>query len=265
MNVESSCSGSSGHSPSASSVTSHTPQSVSVLATPKNSNTLKPPPVRLVQKMNTAKKSKTPKSMKSKTSWSVIQLKVQKDINMYIVCKSSRGKVGPFSSAGYATKPRPIWEPVNKCIYKVEKTEEGLKKGFEFHNIDNESEDFRADLFDPLLGGANLFNQNCTALLMSNPNLLASYLTFVSCSEGYAGHNPAEHTKMGFGKESVMAEEDILARVGGSMTGYREFLQAALSSCLPLPRSEKLLTFSPRLRRRKRCLNLKLLMTGTEE
>ena len=253
MSLESSCSGSPG--PSFGSA-SDTPllTSPATFETPKNSNSLKPPPVRLAKKLNSAKKTLTPKSANSKTAWSVIQLKVQKVNSMYIICKRGRGGIGPFSSAGPATKPRPIWEPVKKCEYKVENREKGVKKVFEFHNIDNECEDFRADLFDPLLGGANVFNQSCTALLMSSPSLLASYLTFLSCSAGYAGHNPAVHTKNGIVMEGGVAEEDVLLSVGGSLSAYLEFLKAAMATVRKVggPEGEQsVVKLSPNTRKKK--------------
>ena len=143
---------------------------------------------------------------------------------------------------------------MKKCEYKAEKREKGVKKVFEFHNIDNECEDFRADLFDPLLGGANVFNQSCTALLMSSPSLLASYLTFLSCSAGYAGHNPVVHTKNGIVMEGGVVEEDVLLNVGGSLSDYLEFLKAAVDTVRKVggPEGEQsVVKLSPNTRKRK--------------
>ena len=199
------------------------------LKTPSRSANILKTPKRLTSS-TTKGSTRIPKSANSKTAWTVIQLKMHKKINMYLMCKHSNGKIGPFTSAPSASKTRPMWEPINLCEYKVEKDVSGSRRVFQFRNIDNENAQFRADTFDPLLVKTNPFTQKLTALLMSNPNLLAIYLSLLSCSEEYVGHNLSKHEKNGFRKEESVLGEESINRAGGSLSEYEEFKKAAISN-----------------------------------
>ena len=187
-------------------------------------------PKRLVGSVATSKGSSTPKSANTKTAWTVIQLKMQGTRNFYIVCKRSNGNIGPFSSAGAASKTRPIWESIKLCEYKLEKNATGTTRVFQFQNVDNERAQFRADRFDPFLVRTNTFTQRCTAMLLSNPNMLASYLSLLSCSEGYAGHNPSKHDKNGFRLDGGLLGEESFIEAGGLMSDYEEFKKVAIAN-----------------------------------
>jgi len=199
------------------------------LKTPSRSLNIVKTPKRLTSS-STKVSTRVPKSANSKTAWTVIQLKMHQKINIYLMCKQSNGKIGPFTSAPSASKTRPMWEPINLCEYKVETDVSGSKRLFQFRNIDNESAQFRADTFDPLLVKTNLFTQKQTALLMSNPNLLALYLSLLSCSEEYVGHDINKHDKNGFNKDESVSGEELIVRAGGSLSEYEEFRKAAISN-----------------------------------
>jgi hypothetical protein len=200
--------------------------SSSILTTPRSISSLDTPTRLHVD----SRKDSTPKSSNSKTGWSVIHVKMQQKIQMHIMCKRSNGKIGPFSSAGSASKRRPMWEPIVKCDFKIEKKGTESKRLFQFKNVDNDTAVFRADLFNPLLVAVNPFTQKCTALLVSNPKLLASYLSLLSCSEKYVGHNSDTHDKNGFSKGVGFSGEESLVRLGGSESEYVEFVKSAVAT-----------------------------------
>ena len=190
-------------------------------------------------------KSSTPKSSQSKTGWTVMLLKMGKKIQMHILCRKSRGGIGPFTSAESASKNRPIWEPVTFC----QLVNEGENKKFLFTNSDNEQEDFRIDLMDPLMTPVSSFNQKLAALLLQSPRLLAVYLTLLSHSEKFCNFSPESHNKLGFGSD---IGEDAVKQLGGSISDYKELLRAAIESTTVIgDKDDQHLKISPMTKKRK--------------
>ena len=192
----------------------------------------------------------TPRSPNTRTCWTPYPLKVGSTYQISIFCRSSNGKVGPFTSAKSAAKVRPCWAPLLKCGLKLVKDARSsiIKSVFEITNADSETKDFRVDTLFPamfkktkagessdcLLGEVKeSFSNKLSHLVVKSPKLLSLYLSLVSVSQGFCNYDSSIYLPNGL-KSANSADLDLIVELGGSLGDYELFLQSAKDSALDI-------------------------------
>ena len=128
-----------------------------------------------------------------------------------------------------------LWGCVHKMEVIIQKSDKNgnMTEYFRVTNEDGAKKDFKVHGFDQTLAGFNEFSRIFSEIRTGKSlQLLAHYMTLLTSSHGFLGHNKDIHERHGFLLSNLDEEKDRVNDLGGSVKELETFISAAKSSAM---------------------------------
>ena len=146
-----------------------------------------------------AQSPNTPKSGKSRSTWSPVIIKESGTYDVMIKIKNSYNSIGLFCDTPSGSKTRSTWEAaVDFQAIRREKDGE-MVDYINVKNVENLKKDFRSDLMNMFIDPPSQFNRLCTKYIVEKKlPLLCKYFSLLSRSKDFTNYVAEDCSEDGF-------------------------------------------------------------------